>query len=70
MGIKFLDEAGFERIRMHAPSARAPVGSNSASGWTLRVMDRAEDYYDNLGRLVPYPANEGHIPMLGNPPAP
>ena len=70
MGIKFLDEAGFERIRMHAPSARAPVGSNSASGWTLRVMDRAEDYYDNLGRLVPYTANEGHIPMLGNPTAP
>jgi len=70
LGIKFLDEAGFERIRMHGPSPRAPGGSNSANGWTMRIMDRAGNYYDDLGRLVPYRANDGHIPMFGNPNSP
>lgn len=70
MGIKFLDDAGFERIRLHAASARAPQGSNSASGWTLRIMDRAGNYYDDVGKIVPYRANEGHIPIFGNPNAP
>lgn len=70
LGIKFLDQAGFERLRMHGPSARAPSGSNSASGWILRIMDRAGNYYDNVGRIVPYHANEGHIPMSGNLNAP
>ena len=67
VGIKFLDELGKERVRIHAPSPRAPAGSNSASGWVLRIMDRAGNYYDDAGRIVPYRANEGHIPILGNP---
>jgi hypothetical protein len=69
MGIKFLDEAGFERIRIHGPT-KAPAGSNAASGWTLRVMDRAGNYFDDAGRIVPYKANSGHIPIYGNPKAP
>jgi hypothetical protein len=67
VGIKFLDELGKERIRIHAPSPRAPAGSNSASGWVLRIMDRAGNYYDDAGRIVPYRANEGHIRIFGNP---
>lgn len=66
VGIKFLDALGKERIRIHAPSPRAPAGSNSASGWVLRIMDRAGNYYDDAGRIVPYRANEGHIPIFGN----
>jgi len=69
-GIVFRDTAGFERVRMHGPSMNAPAGSNSRMGWTLRVMDRGGNYYDDAGRLVPYRANEGHIPLLGNPNAP
>lgn len=70
MGIKLLDEAGFERIRIHGPSPKAPAGSNSASGWTMRIMDRAGNYYDDAGRIVPYKANSGHIPIYGNPKSP
>jgi hypothetical protein len=66
-GIKFLDAQGYERIRLHGPSARAPAGSNSASGWTMRIMDRAGNYYDDVGKVVPYRANAGHIPIKGNP---
>ncbi len=69
-GVKFLDELGIERIRMHGPSATAPSGSNAASGWTLRVMDRAGNYYDDLGNVVKYKSNEGHIPIYGNRNAP
>jgi RHS repeat-associated protein len=66
-GIKFLDARGYERLRLHGPSATAPAGSNSASGWTMRIMDRAGNYYDNSGNIVPYRANDGHIPIFGNP---
>ena len=73
-GLRFFDEAGFERLRLHGPSARAPVGSNSQSGWTLRIMDRTTrttgNYYDDAGRIVRPNANEGHIPIYGNPNAP
>ena len=55
---------------MHGPSLKAPVGSNSASGWTMRILDRAGNYYDDVGRMVPCKANSGHIPILGNPLAP
>lgn len=65
-GVKFLDEAGFERIRLHGPSSSAPPGSNSASGWTLRIMDRAGNYYDSEGNVVPFRADAGHIPIRGN----
>ena len=66
-GIKFLDEQGFERIRLHAASMTAPNGSNSSLGWTMRIMDKAGNYYDSFGKMVPYKANDGHIPIFGNP---
>jgi len=66
-GIKFVDSQGYERIRIHGPSGGAPAGSNSASGWTMRIMDRAGNYYDDMGNVVPYRANSGHIPIQGNP---
>lgn len=69
-GIVFYDTTGAEGIRMHGPSMNAPVGANSQMGWTLRVMDNAGNYFDNAGNVVPYRANEGHIPLLGNPNAP
>ena len=68
-GIRFLDESGTERIRLHGPCARAPAGKNSAVGWTLRVHvpGTNNSYYDNLGNIVGPNANEGHIPIYGNP---
>ena len=65
-GIKFLDTKGYERIRLHGPSSRAPAGSNSSSGWIMRVMDRTGKYYDNTGNRVPPRNNAGHIPIKGN----
>jgi len=67
-GIKFIDEMGFERIRMHGPSIsqNIPATSNSRNGWVLRVIDRQERYYDDLGNVVAHRADEGHIPMFGN----
>ena len=38
--------------RLHCYAAG--IGSNSATGWVLRAMDRAGNYYDALGRLVLY----------------
>jgi hypothetical protein len=69
MGIRFLDEAGIERLRLHGPSAGAPAGSNSAAGWTARihVPGTKNSYYDSLGNIVGPKANEGHIPIYGNP---
>lgn len=71
MGIRFLDDTGLERIRLHGPSAGAPAGSNSASGWTARihVPGTKNSYYDSLGNIVGPKANEGHIPIYGNPKA-
>jgi len=66
-GIKFIDDMGYERIRMHGPSKVAPSGSNSASRWTLRVMDQSGNYFDNASNIVHFKANEGHIPVMGNP---
>jgi hypothetical protein len=70
-GIRFLDESGLDRIRIHGPDANAPAGLNSASGWTLRVHvpGTKNSYYDNLGNVVGRKANEGHIPIFGNPKA-
>jgi len=69
MGIRFLDSNGIERLRLHGPSVVAPAGSNSASGWTVRVhvSGTKNGYYDNLGNIVGAKANEGHIPIYGNP---
>jgi hypothetical protein len=67
LGFRFLDEAGFERLRLHGPSAKAPVGSNANSGWIIRIVDRSGNYYDDAGQIVSKWANEGHIPIYGNP---
>lgn len=67
MGIRFVDELGMERLRLHGPTAAAPAGSNSASGWTARVHGPNNQYYDNLGNLVGRKNNAGHIPIWGNP---
>ena len=71
MGIRFLDDLGTERLRLHGPGVRAPAGSNSAVGWTARVhVPGVENqYYDSLGNIVGPRANEGHIPIFGNPSA-
>jgi RHS repeat-associated protein len=68
-GLRFFDASRIERLRLHGPSSnpQIPASSNSRMGWTMRVMDRAGNYYDDLGRIVPYNANEGHIPIAGNP---
>jgi RHS repeat-associated protein len=67
-GVRFLDEIGVERLRLHGPSGNAPVGSNSASGWTMRVHvpDTKNSYFDNLGNVVGSKSNAGHIPIYGN----
>ena len=69
-GIKFKDSLGIERVRIHGPSFRAPAGANASVGWVLRVSDASRRYYDNLGRIGAWNANETHIPILGNPNSP
>jgi hypothetical protein len=54
-------------IRIHGISPNAPAGKNSAAGWVLRVSDPAGNYYNDQGQVVPNNANEGHIPIQGNP---
>jgi len=67
-GIRFFDVAGKERIRIHGPNPRAPLGSNSRAGWVVRATDRVGNFYDDLGRMQPDKfTNEGHIPIWGNP---
>ncbi len=70
-GVRFLDEIGVERLRLHGPSGNAPVGSNSASGWTMRVHvpGTKNSYFDNLGNVVGSKSNAGHIPIYDNPKA-
>jgi RHS repeat-associated protein len=71
MGIRFLDETGVERLRLHGPSSNPniPADSNSRMGWTARVHvpGTKSSYYDSLGNVVGKNANEGHIPIYGNP---
>jgi hypothetical protein len=69
MGIRFLDQTGAERLRLHGANPAAPAGSNSAAGWVARVHvpGTRNNYYDNLGNVVGRHANEGHIPIYGNP---
>ena len=66
-GIRFIDEAGIERIRIHGPDPKAPIGTNSNSGWILRIQDKNKNYLDNFGNIGGYKANETHIPIYGNP---
>ena len=66
-GIRFIDEAGIERIRIHGPDPKAPIGTNSNSGWILRIQDKNKNYLDNFGNSGGYKANEAHIPIYGNP---
>jgi Bacterial toxin 30 len=67
MGFRFIDDLGAERLRIHAPDIGAPAGSNSASGWTVRVQGPTKNqFYDDLGGIVGRRSNDGHIPIKGN----
>ena len=66
-GISFIDEAGIERIRIHGPDPKAPIGTNSNSGWILRIQDKNKNYLDNFGNSGGYKANETHMTIYGNP---
>ncbi|MDD7423230.1 MAG: polymorphic toxin type 30 domain-containing protein, partial [Campylobacter hominis] len=68
-GIKFVDKAGIERIRIHAPDIKAPIGKNSNVGWVLRIQadDKGKKFYNNSGNIVNRNSNDGHIPIYGNP---
>ena len=66
-GIVWYNSTGAEAIRLHAPSTNAPEGSNSASGWVLRIHAPDGKYFDANGKLVEAKDNEGHIPIYGNP---
>lgn len=65
-GIRFIDEAGIERIRIHGPDPKAPIGTNSNSGWILRMQGTNSSYLDNFRNIGGYKANETHIPIYGN----
>jgi Bacterial toxin 30 len=68
---RFFDEAGVERIRIHDINPNAPLGSNSANGWIVRVQTRAANgktiYFDDLGNVGGKFDNATHIPLAGNP---
>ena len=68
-GIKFVDKAGIERIRIHAPDIKAPIGKNSNVGWVLRIQadDKGKKFYNNSGNIVNRNSNDGHISIYGNP---
>lgn len=70
-GVRFLDTAGNERIRVHQADPDAPVGSNAHSGWVLRVSDggkgRKAKYFDDNGNVGNRWDNDTHIPIAGNP---
>jgi hypothetical protein len=68
-GIVWFDDAGNEAIRIHGPGISAPEGSNSASGWILRINAPNGQYFDEFGNVVGPKVNEGHIPIFGNPKA-
>jgi YD repeat-containing protein len=64
--LKWTDPTTGAEIRLHGPTSNAAAGSNSASGWVLRVMDGYGNYYDDFGNPVSRRANDGHIPIFGN----
>lgn len=70
-GIKFVDKAGIERIRIHALDIKAPIGKNSNIGWVLRIQadDKGKKFYNNSGNIVNINrnSNDGHISIYGNP---
>lgn len=66
-GIRFIDEAGIERIRIHGPDPKVPIGTNSNSGWILIIQDKNKNYLDNFGNICGYKANKKHIPIYENP---
>ena len=65
-GIRFIDEAGIGRIRIHGPDPKAPIGTNSNSGWILRTQDKNKNYIDNFGNIGGRKENRTHIPIYGN----
>jgi hypothetical protein len=63
-GMKFSwkDTAGNTwRVRMHGPAPNAPVGSNAASGWILRVKC-GHDYMDATGKFYKESIENPHSP--------
>jgi hypothetical protein len=66
-GLVWFDDTGNEAIRIHGPGVNAPFGSNSASGWVLRIHAPNGQYYVEFGNIVSRQSNDGHIPMLGDP---
>ena len=67
-GIRFIDEAGIERIRIHAPSTSQKLDSslNAKQGWILRIQDTSGNYLDNFGNIGGRKENRTHIPIYGN----
>ena len=67
-GIKFIDENGAERIRIHAPSENPKLDSslNTKQGWILRIQDTSGNYLDNFGNIGGRKENRTHIPIYGN----
>jgi hypothetical protein len=77
-GMKFgwIDVIGQDwEVRMHEPDIKAPMGSNAASGWVVRIQ-RDNYYMDNAGNFYkqnwlkptslkynPANANATHIPI-------
>ena len=70
-GVRFIDTAGNERIRVHQADHKAPVGSNSNSGWVLIISNGGKgknaQYFDHNGNVGGYKDNDTHIPVAGNP---
>ena len=68
-GIKFVDENGVERIRIHAPSENPKLDNslNAKQGWILRIQDADGNYLDNFGNIGGRKENKTHIPIYGNP---
>jgi hypothetical protein len=66
--IKFIDENGAERIRIHAPSENPKLDSslNTKQGWILRIQDTSGNYLDNFGNIGGRKENRTHIPIYGN----
>jgi len=70
-GIKFIDTAGAEKIRLHAPSynPEIPLGNNARQGWIMRVYD---PMFDRRLEASPFHGStdlkySGYLDDFGNP---
>jgi hypothetical protein len=76
-GINFTSTDKNFQIRIHAENPNAPVGSNSWTGWIVRVGEKMPShpwadsfgfvYFDNFGILGQNYSGSTHIPIFGNP---